>query len=131
MAAWNFQSKKLLQSDSLASETLTVPAGETKYSPEFQANHLDSIHGIWLHLQGVITGAGAVTIQLETAIRGGAAGVWQSAGDPVVYTGTSKSFLVVPTTAAPIAPNCRIKITVAAVTSVIFSEILHTSRGLN
>lgn len=131
MAGWNFQTKNLIASTTLAEETINIGASGTYYSKEFVATHLDSIYGIFIRLAGVITGAGAVTVQLQTSLSSGADASWASAGASYAYTGADMTQLVLPTTPLPIGPACRIKISVAAATSVVFTRLQFTNRGLN
>lgn len=131
MPSWNLQSKNLIALTPLAQETLTIPASTSAYTKAFVATHLDSIYGIFIRLAGIITGAGAVTVQLETSISYGADASWAAAGDVYTYTGTDMTQLVVPTAGKPIGPHCRVKISVAAATSVVFTKAQHTNRGLN
>lgn len=131
MAGWNFQTKNLLSNDRFSTEGVSIAASSTWYSPEFPITHLDSLYGIFVRLAGVITGAGAVTVQLQTALEGGAAASWADAGDAFAYTGTDLTALVMPTATKPFAPTVRVKISVAAATSVVFSKAQRTIRGLN
>lgn len=129
--SWNFQTKSILSNDPFATDQVSIAASGTWYSMEFPITHLDSIYGIFFRFVGVITGAGAVTMQLETALESGSGAAWKDAGDAVVFSGTDKTALFIPTTAEPFAPAMRMKITVAAATSVVFTKAQRTIRGLN
>lgn len=141
MGSNNFETKSLLSTDTLHGGTtnLVIYASETKYTPHWNATHLDSIYGVAVEYVGTRYG-GNVTLQLQQSMNPGRASSWADVGSSSLFGsgGTSGSpasvdsiVQYIPAVSATFLPFLRVKITCASgTTQATITDLWRTARGL-
>lgn len=96
----------------------------------FEPTHLDSVHGIYLSVAGVTTGAGTPMISVEQSIDNTN---WVEVTAAVAFKGSPVSLVVkcIPTLTETLYPFLRLKITTDATSALVITGISRTIRGVN
>ena len=131
MAVTNYQLINIIESKS---QWKSIPVSTTTYVT-FEPTHWDSVHGIFISLLGITSGAGTPVVSIEQCIDASdASATWEEVTPPVNFKGNSGVSLAVkaiPTSTETLYPFMRLKIVTDATSTAIITSVKRTIRGTN